>query len=355
MLAPCRAAGIILVNQWETASFLHPVAKQVATRHVIMMVFPPSSKPASKGTLGAEPTRPEGHSRAPMLTAAMTCDAAFRSIAGRYLADLAAHHAATCAGDAGALHEMRIALTRLRTAIAFFSPMVAGPQQARLAVELKWLNAHLGAVRDLDVAIERLKEIKPRPQADHRSWSRERADCQRHLTRALRSVRYKRLVKSISHWIEKGSWSTRRGKQAAAQRACPVTEYSARKLMRWREKLVKRSRHLQEIGTEKRHRVRLLNKRLTYATESVADLVSRSETSKLQATLKALRKAQRSLGQLNDDARCQSLATTLEQGGVRISGLFLGSKREKHLIRAAAAAYDKLAGLKPFRITISSD
>ena len=228
-------------------------------------------------------------------------------IADRYLRDLAAHHEATCAGDAGALHEMRIALTRLRTAIAFFSPMVAGPQQARLSDELKWLNAHLGPVRDLDVAIERLKEINGRrSQTLYQSWSRERVDSQRHLTRALRAVRYRRLIKSISNWIERGSWSTKRGKEAATQRACPVAEYSARKLMRWREKLIKRSRHLEEIGTEKRHRARLLNKRLTYAVEAVADLVSESETSKLQATLKALRKAQRFLGQLNDDARCQS-------------------------------------------------
>ncbi len=30
--------------------------------------------------------------------------------------------------------------------------------------------------------------------------------------------------------------------------------------------------------------------------------------------------------------------------------MFLGPKREKHLIRTAAAAYEKLAEMKPFRI-----
>ena len=314
------------------------------------MELRPSSKPSGKGTARAGQAQPRRLPPA-LPTAAMACDAAFRSIVGRYLRDLAAHHEATCGGDAGALHEMRIALTRLRTAIAFFSPMVAGPQQARLSNELKWLNAHLGAVRDLDVAIERLKEINGRrSQTLYQSWSRERVESQRHLTRALRAVRYRRLIKSISNWIERGSWSTKRGKEAVKQRACPVAEYSARKLLQWRRKLIKRSRHLEEIGTEKRHRVRLLNKRLSYAIEAVAGLVSESEASKLQATLKALRKAQRSLGQLNDDARCQSLATTLGQDGAEVSQIFLGPKREKRLIRAAAAAYEKLADLKPFRI-----
>jgi CHAD domain-containing protein len=335
-----------LLNQENSRRFLSPVvAKQITTGHVISMWLPATSKPASQGTARAGRPRP-----APSLHAAMACDTAFRNVASRCLRDLAAHHEATSGGDAGALHEMRIALTRLRTTIAFFSPLVAGPQQARLADELKWLNTHLGAVRDLDVAIERLKEInKPRQPVDYRSWSRKRAETQRHLTRALRSVRYRRLIKSISHWIERGSWSTKRGQQAASRRACPVTEYSARKLMRWREKLIRRSRDLEEIGTRKRHRLRLLNKRLTYAVEAVADLVPESDASRLQATLKALRKAQRSLGQLNDDARCQSLATTLGQDD-DASRILFSSKREKRLMRAAAAAYDKLAELKPFRI-----
>lgn len=316
----------------------------------MMMFFPPSSKPASNGTAGAERTRPGRHSQAPPLTAAMACDAAFRIVAGQYLKELTTYHEGTCTGDAGALHEMRISLTRLRTAIAFFSPMVAGPQQTRLADELKWLNTHLGAVRDLDVAIERLKEIKPRSQVHYRSWSRERAETQRHLTRALRSPRYRRLIKSISHWIAKGTWSTKKGTEAANERACPIAEYSTRKLTRWKERLIRKSRKLGAIGIEKRHRVRLLNKRFSYAIESVAGLVSESEISRVQATLKVLRKAQRSLGQLNDDARCQSLATTLGQRGAAVTRMLLGPGREKRLIRTAVAAYEKLVELKPFRI-----
>jgi CHAD domain-containing protein len=324
------------------------VAKQVAARHAIAMVLPVSSKPARNGAARAGRMQSRRHHPAPPLKVAMACDAAFRTVAGHYLRDLTAHHQATCAGDADALHQMRLALTRLRTAIAFFSPMVAGPQQTRLAAELKWLNAHLGVVRDLDVAIERLKEInKRRPRADHRSWSRERAESQRHLTRALRSARYGQLIKSTARWIEQGAWSTKSGKQAANERACPVTEYCARKLMRWQQKLVKKSRALREVGTRKRHRLRLMNKRLSYAIEAVAALVSRSETSRLRATLKVLRRAQRSLGQLNDDARCRSLATTLGQSGVELSHIFLGPKRERRLIGTSAAAYEKLAELKP--------
>src|ERR1700675_1096643 len=87
----------------------------------------------------------------PQLNAEMACDTAFRIVARRCLGDLTANHEATNKGDPPALHQMRMAVTRLRTAILFFLPMVADSQRTQVREELKWLNGHLGAVRDLDV------------------------------------------------------------------------------------------------------------------------------------------------------------------------------------------------------------
>jgi CHAD domain-containing protein len=113
---------------------------------------------------------------------------AFRVVAGRYLGDLTANQEAPCTGDATALHQMRIALTRLRTAILFCSPMIDDAKFTQLRGELKWLNSHLGVVRDLDVAIERLKAVsKKQAQAisNYQSWNERRADSHRHLAQAL--------------------------------------------------------------------------------------------------------------------------------------------------------------------------
>jgi CHAD domain-containing protein len=276
----------------------------------------------------------------------MACDTAFRVVARRYLVDLTKNHDATCRGDSASLHRMRIALTHLRTAILFFSPMVADATQTRVRAELKWLNAHLGVVRDLDVAIERLRAVeKRRPQATphYRAWTAKRAEIHRLLARALRSTRYQRLLKGTSDWIERGPWSISKGKQAVLMRASPVAAYSVRKLARWQEKLVKKSRKLAKMDAEKRHRVRLLNKKLSYSIGSFEDLFSDKKFLRQQTALKYLRKAQRSLGQLNDDARGHSLAAALELEGVRVPLQFLSREREERLIREAAAAYRKLA------------
>ena len=279
----------------------------------------------------------------------MACDTAFRVVARRYLVDLTTNHDATCAGDPVALHRMRIALTHLRTAILFFSPMVADATRTRVRAELKWLNSHLGAMRDLDVAIERLKAIdKRRPQAipHYRAWIAKRTEIHRDLTRALRSVRYRRLVKRTSDWVERGPWSVRRGKQAALKRVSPVATYGVRKLTRWQERLLKKSRKLPKMNTEKRHRLRLLNKKLSYSIGSFEDLFPDRKFSRQQAGLKYLRKAQKALGQLNDDARGHSIAAALEREGVQVPLQFLSRSREKRLILETAAAYRKLAALE---------
>jgi CHAD domain-containing protein len=285
----------------------------------------------------------------PRLIAEMACDTAFRIVAGRYLRDLTANHEATCRGDPGALHQMRIALTRLRTAILFFSPMIDDPKRARIRAELKWLNSQLGIVRDLDVAMERLGAAnKKRPQAAVylQSWSQKRADSHRVLARTLRSARCRGLIESLSGWVGNGPWSIKKGKQALQERATPVAAYSAGKLMRWREKLLKKCGRLPEMDTRKRHRLRLLNKKLCYSIEFFEDLFSDEKFASQQAALKYLRKAQKSLGQLNDDAKGHSLATELQQDGVDAALEFLSPKREMRLLKTATSAYRKLAALK---------
>jgi CHAD domain-containing protein len=104
------------------------------------------------------------------------------------------------------------------------------------------------------------------------------------------------------------------------------------------------------VSAKKRHRLRLFNKKSYYSTEFFVDLFRNEGLSRQRAALKHLRQAQKALGQLNDDAKGQSLATALQRDGVHASLRFPRRKREKQLIRRAAEAYRKLAALKPLRI-----
>jgi len=312
--------------------------------------MPPSRKTAVQTAARDRPAPPRQRpSTNPRLNGAMACDTAFRIVARRHLDALSANHQATCNGDPTALHQMRIALTHLRTAILFFSPMVHDTVRDEVRDELKWLNSELGAVRDLDVAVDRVKALdQKRPQATEvlNSWNEKRAEGHHYLARILNSVRYRWLFDQTSGWIENGPWSTKKGKQAAKERASPIGPYSASKLEEWEDKLLKKSRKLRKMGTKKRHRLRLFNKKLTYSIDSLEDLYADKSFSKQKTALKHLSKAQKSLGQLNDAARGNALAGELEQKGIQTPVQFLKPKRKKRLLKKVSKAYHKLGKLR---------
>jgi len=286
------------------------------------------------------------------LSPGMACDTAFRIIARRHLDAVLAQHDGTCRGDPEALHQIRIALTHLRTAIRFFSPMVDDALRPEVWTELKWLNSQLGMVRDLDVAIDRViaesgGELDVIAELQH--WDEKRAESHRLLARALQSARYRRLVEQTSGWIESGPWSTRRSKEAIRLRRCSLADHATAQLTEWETTLLKKAQKLRKLDVEKRHKLRLLNKRLTYSVESLEDLFAEESLTKQKAILKQLRKAQKSLGHLNDDARGQTLAASLNKAVPEAGIRFLNRKREKKLLRAASKAYRKLDEAKPFR------
>ncbi|MBB4423096.1 CHAD domain-containing protein [Bradyrhizobium sp. CIR48] len=286
------------------------------------------------------------------LSPSMACDTAFRIIARRHLDAVLAQHDGTCRGDPDALHQIRIALTHLRTAIRFFSPIVDDALRPKVWTELKWLNGQLGMVRDLDVAIERIVAESGdnlAVVAELQRWDEKRAESHRLLARALQSARYRRLVEQTSTWIESGPWSTRRSKEAIRLRRCTLAYHATERLTEWETALLKKARKLRKLDVEKRHKLRILNKRLTYSIESLQDLFADESLTKQKSILKKLRKAQRSLGRLNDDARGQALAASLNGAGLEAGNRFRNRKREKKLLRTASTAYRKLDKTKPFR------
>lgn len=81
----------------------------------------------------------------------------------------------------------------------------------------------------------------------------------------------------------------RETKYAAKKRTCPIAAFSARKLMRWQEKLLKKSRKLRNMTAKKRHRLRLFTKKCYYSTEFSRDLFRNKELFRQQAAVNYLR------------------------------------------------------------------
>ena len=297
-------------------------------------------------------TRPTGASskrKAP--AAASDCATAFQKIALDCVASIKAHRTSACAGDAEAVHQIRVAITRLRAAVAFFASIVVDAKWLRLKKEIAWLNGSLGAARDSDVAVEYARRKR------YRAWGQRMIGEQlnesqtldhRRLVRCLRSVRTQRLIAAMADWIRQGPWLARHKRRKDAE---ALQSYCARELNRWHERLVRKGRHLKTLGASRRHRLRIKVKRFRYMLEALTetvDLWGRNEWRHLHRPAKRL---QRALGDMRDLERFAGYASGSPQAenGTRGSKHPPGYRhqREKLLGVAVAAHRDlKQAGVR---------
>ena len=130
---------------------------------------------------------------------------ALRTLLLRQLHEILAHDPGTRVGkDPESLHDMRVAVRRSRALLRAGRALVATDTDA-LTSELRWLGKVLGAVRDLDVLIERLHaEAATLDPADRaaasrllRALGRERTRARRTLLNALDGARYLALLDSF--------------------------------------------------------------------------------------------------------------------------------------------------------------
>ena len=244
------------------------------------------------------------------LDAAMSEGDAFRAVAYACLRHYRLNEIVLLAEhQAGAVHQARIALRRLRSALSLFRATVSGKEYQALREEVGWLASRLGDARDADVLIA----------GDHGLGDDglARADMQRRrdkaydrLEKALRSERTRALMLRLALWIELGSWRFR------VRSGQPVAALAARQLERQWRKVRRHGAKIAEARASERHRLRLDIKKLRYSAEFLAGLYARRpKAARRDRFVDALRDLQDRLGELNDADAADRAAARLAPGG----------------------------------------
>lgn len=228
---------------------------------------------------------------------------------------------------------MRIALTRLRTALLFFAPATKAPKTEQLRREARWLNSKLGAARDLDVSLQR-----ERPRHAHNKrltrWKAERQRQYAQVQQTLRTKRYGQFIKTLGIWIgERGA--NRTGMQAARG-------FSTERLSQWQAKLLQRAHRLDHLGARKRHKLRIRAKRFRYALEWSVKLATPKQAPKRKAMIAHARTIQESLGRLNDASQHRALAKSRHLKPLPGMNVLKSPKAQQRLLRRAAKAFKEL-------------
>lgn len=237
------------------------------------------------------------------------------------------------------LHQARVALRRLRSALSIFRPVVADDEFARLREDCRWLAATLGEARDLDVLIGR---CDAQPHAGRLGLARDRAYAA--AMEALASERSRWLMIDLTRWAALGAWRMQPADPALP--AAPAERFAAETLERLRRRVKRRGRDLAALGDEERHRVRIEAKKLRYAAGFFAGLFPGSKAARRhKAFLAALEDLQRHLGDLNDLATAPQVLARL---GIEDGGGAMSDDGHAALLAKAADAHMLLAGRKRF-------
>lgn len=222
--------------------------------------------------------------------------------------------------DAETLHQVRVAMRRLRSALSLFRSVVADARFETLREEIRWFTDQLGDARNLDVLTERLTAGR-QGLAPPRAVAEARDEAYAAVMAALGSDRFRRLMLGLVRWIEIGSW------RAGTKAKKPLLTFAVRQLgKRWR-KVRSEGALLSELDDERLHFLRIDIKKLRYSSEFLAGLFANADKAARQEEfISALADMQEHLGTLNDAVTGQDL----------IARLRLSPGDAKRLERAAA-------------------
>lgn len=227
--------------------------------------------------------------------------AAFRAIAWECIAHLQGNQDMVLHGaDAEGVHQMRVALRRLRSAFSVFRDLIGPTRGAELLEEMQWITALLGEARDLDVFLTEtlpplLSQFGTHAGLDrlHERATRLQRLAYAQLRTALNSQGYQRLLLNLGAWLESEGWRdgdhTDRG----------IADLAEAVLGKRYKRLRRHGKRLSEMHPEERHQTRIAAKKLRYAAEFFTSLYHPGRS---RAFTQRLARVQDRLGVLNDIA-----------------------------------------------------
>lgn len=238
------------------------------------------------------------------------------------------------AGDAGRgvapepVHQMRVALRRLRSALSLFRRALGDTGRGEVQSDLRFLLQVLGPARDWDVFTSGTGRRVALALAQDRSVGRllaaaerRRQDSYAALAAHLHGAAFRRLGIRLACLAAFRPWERMPPDDAVealarmfAAQAAPLRGYAGHALSRRLDKLLAQGENLSDLTPADLHALRIQGKRLRYAAEFFAPLYPARECRRFLRRIAAL---QERLGRLNDNTVAAHLMADLAGGGNR--------------------------------------
>jgi CHAD domain-containing protein len=278
----------------------------------------------------------------PTLDANATAGEAFVAHARAALEQVAANAAGAAAGrDPEYLHQLRVGVRRLRSALRAFRELLR--RRRADAVERPWrmMMRTLGAARDWDVFQASLEASDLELQARKR-----RGAAQRRVRALVGSPRFGTTRLRTFAWAQSRQW------RRNAQPAEPLAHFARRALQRLYDRLLGTAGGIDWRDPARRHRVRIRVKRMRYGCDCFATAF---KGKRVDAFVQQLRTLQDVLGEMNDIEVQRALLRKLVPRGSPLKIVQIESAvrarlaaRERELIAALDPAWAAFEARRPF-------
>jgi CHAD domain-containing protein len=262
------------------------------------------------------------------------------------------------AAGADSVHQLRVGVRRLRSALVAFGDLIAVDERRRVSKSVRWIAQQCGRARELDVfksdVIEPLRKRLPDDAALEefaRLVDGARGAAYAAVSATLDDTQYTETLLALEAWIEGDRWN----EGAGAGVDIPVRDFARAVLKRLHRKVVKGHKTIDDLEEPELHELRIRAKKLRYSAEFFRSLF-RDKTAK--AYLSALTAVQDKLGILNDGAVARQIVAGLgaEHDGVdptvfaRGAGIVLGwtACRTATDLKGLPAAWKRFVDAKPF-------
>jgi inorganic triphosphatase YgiF len=214
------------------------------------------------------------------------------------------------------VHQLRVALRRLRAALQLMHAIGARSRLESLRSDARWLAQSLSAARDWDVFQTETLPVVAQACASLGGFTalgeiaeRHRSTAYRRIRVALASSRATSFLLGLGEWIETRGWRSDVSPETLGQLALPAIDFAANVLQARHAKVLKRGRHFKSQTSERRHELRLALKKLRYSVDFLLPLYGERKAAKKYA--RRLASLQERLGLYNDMATTNALLAGL--------------------------------------------
>ena len=217
--------------------------------------------------------------------------------------------------DIEGVHQMRVALRRLRSAFVFFKALIPEPTLSHFRAESRWIASSLGPARDWDVFLAEtlpplLKGAPRHPglMALYEAARTEQDQGYDTARIAMTSPRYSAFVLQLCGWIERKGWRESTDDAVLALLKTPMVDYAGPLLERRYKRVRKAGDDFDSLTLDQKHELRIAMKKLRYAGDFFRSLYPKDDVRRFRRPLTAMLD---DLGKLNDLAVAQHLCATL--------------------------------------------